>query len=81
MVAETLSLLKFSCKEPWILSALLAISTDPDFLAGAKDAFRGKPFDYERRDARAQLRYEDGRLAAMRISLPKPRLKAPSRAS
>ncbi len=56
------------------LSDVLAISTDPDFVAGAKDALCGKAFDYARRDTKAQLRYEDGRLAAVR-------LKAPSRAS
>ena len=32
MVAETLSLLKFSCREPWILIALLAVSTVPPYV-------------------------------------------------
>ena len=40
MAAETLSLLTFSCKEPWVLIGLLAASTVPPFVELLN---RGKP--------------------------------------
>ena len=50
------------------LSHLLAISSDPDFVAGAKEALARKPFDYDgRRNDKSQVRYENGRLIAIRI--------------
>jgi hypothetical protein len=50
------------------LSHLLAISTDPDFIAGAKEVIARKPFDYDkRRNDKSQVRYENGRLIAIRI--------------
>jgi hypothetical protein len=52
------------------LGYIRAISSDPDFVAGAKEvlARKPKPFDYEsRRNDKPQLRYENGRLFAIRI--------------
>ena len=50
------------------LSYLRAISSDPDFIAGAKEALARKPFDYDgRRNDKSQERYENGRLIAIMV--------------
>jgi hypothetical protein len=50
------------------LSYLRSVSSDPDFVAGAKEAIARKPFDYDRRrNDKSQLRYEDGRLIAIMV--------------
>ena len=53
-----------------LLSHIRALSSDPDFVAGAKEvlARKPKPFDYDgRRNDKSQINYEVGRLIAIRV--------------
>jgi hypothetical protein len=53
-----------------LLSHLRALSSDPNFVAGAKEilARKPRPFDYDgRRNDDSQIKYEVGRLMAIRI--------------
>ena len=53
-----------------LLSHLRALSSDPDFVSGAKEILTRtpKPFDYDgRRNDNSQIKYEVGRLMAIRI--------------
>jgi hypothetical protein len=49
------------------LSHILSISSDPDFITGAKEVLARKPFDYGLRSDKSQVRYENGRLIAIRV--------------
>jgi hypothetical protein len=49
------------------LSHILSISSDPDFITGAKEVLARKPFDYGLRNDKSQVRYENGRLIAIRV--------------
>ena len=49
------------------LGYILAISKDPDFVIGAKEVLARKPFDYVLRNDKSQVRYENGRLIAIRV--------------
>jgi hypothetical protein len=52
------------------LSYILSLSGgDPDFVAGAKEilARKPKPFDYRLRNDKSQVRYDNGRLIAIRV--------------
>jgi hypothetical protein len=49
------------------LGYILAISDDPDFISGAKEVLARKLFDYGLRNDKSQVRYENGRLIAIRV--------------
>jgi hypothetical protein len=49
------------------LSHILSISSDPDLIIGAKEVLARKPFDYGLRSDKSQVRYENGRLIALRV--------------